>query len=97
MDELNDFLRGAIAMGHAVASLFFLRFYWRTRDRLFVMFSAAFFLLGVIRVCMLFKHDPLEQQYLYWIRFAAYLLILVAIIDKNLPKREKPPADRESE
>lgn len=87
MSEINDFLRGAIAMGHAVAGLFFLRFYWQTRDRFFVLFAAAFFLLGGTRVGMIFLADPMEQHFLYWLRFASYLLILGAILDKNLPRR----------
>jgi hypothetical protein len=89
VDEFNDFLKGAIAMGYATAALFFLRFYWRAADRLFLMFAASFILLGVIRVCMVFWNDPMEHHFLYWIRFAAYLLILAAIIDKNLPRARK--------
>jgi hypothetical protein len=77
-------------MGHLVAGLFFLRFYTRTRDRLFSMFCVAFRLLGVLRVAMLFVADPAEQHYLYWLRLVAYLLILVAIVDKNLPWRTEP-------
>jgi hypothetical protein len=84
--DLNDFLRGATAMGHAIAGLFFLRFYVRSRDRLFLMFSAAFFLLGGIRLAMVFVADPREHHFLYWVRFLAYLLILAAIVDKNLPR-----------
>lgn len=85
--DYDVFLRGAIAMGHLVAGLFFLRFFTRTRDRLFLMFCISFWLLGVLRVAMLFVADPAEQHYLYWLRLVAYLLILVAIIDKNLPRR----------
>jgi len=81
----NEFLRGAIAMGHAVAGLFFLRFYMRSRDRFFLMFSIAFWMLGSIRIAMMFLADPMEQDYLYWVRFVAYLLILAAIVSKNLP------------
>jgi hypothetical protein len=91
VDEFNDFLKGAIAMGHAVACLIFLRFYSRTRDRLFVMFAVAFLLLGVIRVCMMIWVDPMEHRFLYWVRLAAYVLILVAIIDKNLPRKASGP------
>lgn len=92
MDEFNDFLKGAIAMGYAVAALFFLRFYWRTSDRLFVMFAASLLLLGAIRFGMVVWHDPMEHHYLYWLRFVAYLLILIAIIDKNLPWQQRRPS-----
>lgn len=85
--EFNAFLRGFIAMGYLVAGLFFLRFYTRTRDRLFLLFCVAFWLLGMLRAAMLLVVDPMEQHYLYWLRLVAYLLILTAIIDKNRPKQ----------
>lgn len=88
MDTLDIFLKGAIAACYAVAGLFFLRFYTRTGDRLFVMFCAALWLLGLVRLVMVVLNvDPQEHHYLYWVRFAAYLLILYAIIEKNLPSR----------
>src|SRR5688500_9381322 len=96
VDDFNDFLKGTIAMGHAVAALFFLGFYWRTSYRLFVMSAASFFLLGAIRVGMVVWHDPMEHHFLYWLRFAAYLLILFAIVDKNLPWRKRSLATVES-
>ncbi len=87
LHDANVFLRGAIAMGHAVAGLFFLRFYFRSRDSLFLNFSIAFWTLGAIRVAMIVVADPMEQHSLYWLRFFAYLLILGAIVMKNLPSR----------
>ena len=36
---LGPFLLGAIAMGCAVASLFFFRFWRNTRDRFFLLFA----------------------------------------------------------
>jgi hypothetical protein len=87
---METFLMGAIAMGWAVAALFFLRFWRETRDRLFLMFAIAFCLLGVTRIIMAVAsgaHD--EHSYLYWVRLAAYLVILVAIIDKNRPSAAK--------
>jgi hypothetical protein len=89
--DANNFLRGAIAMGHAIAGLFFLRYYVRSRDNFFLMFSIAFWTLGSIRVVMIFVADPMEQHYLYWVRFVAYVLILAAIVIKNLPERRRAP------
>jgi hypothetical protein len=37
-----DFVAGAVTMGFAVAGLFFLRFWRRTTDGLFLAFAAAF-------------------------------------------------------
>ena len=89
MDTLNEFVKGALAMGYAVVAPFFLRFYWRTSDRLFAMFSGSFLLLGAIRVAMIVWKDPMEHQFLYWLRFIAFLLILIAIADKNLPRQRR--------
>ena len=81
---MQVFILGMTAMGCFVATLFFLRFWRVSRDRLFGMFSAAFLLLGLTRIGLALSHEPIEaESSLYWIRFAAYLLILIAIIDKN--------------
>ena len=86
---MNDFLLGATAAAFFVAGLFFLRFWTKTRDRLFASFAVAFWLLGLIRFGLVYTHDANESHYLYWIRLLAYLLILVAIIDKNRPRRAR--------
>ncbi len=94
MSEMNNFLGGAIAAGYAVAALFFLKFYFRTKDRLFVLFCVALLMLGSTRVWMvMIPNDPDESHYLYLVRLLAYLLILGAIIDKNLPRRSRASAE----
>jgi hypothetical protein len=81
---MEEFMMGAIAMGSAVAALFFLRFWRETGDRLFVMFAISFLLLGATRLGLAFSHDTVEgQTHWYWVRLAAFVLILVAIVDKN--------------
>jgi hypothetical protein len=87
-DELNAFLNGIIVLGHGSAGLFFLRFWRKTRDRLFLMFAIAFWLLGIIRIAMAVLGLDGEDHYLYWFRLAAYLLILIAIVDKNMHWRK---------
>jgi hypothetical protein len=87
-DELNAFLNGIILLGHGSAGLFFLRFWRKTRDRLFLMFAIAFWLLGIIRIAMALLGQDGEDHYMYWFRLAAYLLILVAIVDKNMHWRK---------
>ena len=44
---LVNFLSGATAFGFFVCRLFFLRFWRRTRDQLFMAFALAFVLLGI--------------------------------------------------
>ena len=77
---------GMIAAGYAVAGLFFLRFWRDSGDRLFALFALAFFILAVNRVGVALLTASWEHgDKLYWVRFAAFALILLAIIDKNRP------------
>lgn len=81
---MNEFLMGAMVMACWSAALFFLRFWRETNDRLFILFSASFFLLGVTRIGLALSHELSESQsYFHWIRFAAFIIILLAIVDKN--------------
>ena len=86
---MNDFFMGAAAMASFIVGLFFLRFWTRSRDRLFAIFALAFWLLGLIRVGLVYMQDTDEGQYLYWVRLTAYLLIVFAILDKNRPSRTR--------
>jgi len=81
---LIDFLSGAVTMGFIVAGLFFLRFWRRTGDTLFVAFASAFWLLGLGQALLSFTDIPVEERsWLYLLRLAAFLLILVSIWRKN--------------
>ena len=42
-----EYLSGAVTMGFVVAAIFFLRFWRRTSDRLFLSFALAFALLAL--------------------------------------------------
>lgn len=81
---LFDFLSGAITMGFAVAGLFFLRFWRRTGDGLFLAFAIAFWLLGLGQALLAFTDVPVEERsWLYLLRLAAFSLILVSVWIKN--------------
>ena len=81
---LYDFLSGAITMGFVVAGLFFLRFWARTRDGLFLAFALAFWLLGLMQALLVFANIPDEERsWLYLLRLVAFALILVSIGYKN--------------
>ena len=83
-DTLLAFVSGSIVMGYVVAGLFFLRFWRETRDRLFLIFALAFFVLGVQRLGLTLSAAPTEARTdLYLVRLFAFLMILLAIIDKN--------------
>ena len=84
----TPFVAGAITMGHAIAGLFFLRFWVRTRDRLFLSFAAAFSLMSLNQGLLTFFGYPREEQsWIYLIRLAAFILIIVAILRKNVGAR----------
>lgn len=84
MANLQPFLSGAITCGFLVASLFFARFWHRTRDGLFAAFAAAFALLGLNQALLALSGMPVEERSpLYLIRLVAFLLIIVAIVRKN--------------
>jgi hypothetical protein len=81
---LYDFLSGAVAFAFAVCALFFLRFWRRTREELFLAFALAFLLLGTGQTILALANIPTEERgSIYLLRLAAFLLILLAIYRKN--------------
>lgn len=84
---------GAIAMGTFVAGLLFLR-HWRDgRDRFFLLFALSFFVETINRVALAATPRPDEgSPWFYGIRLVAYGLILLAILDKNLQRRNRNPS-----
>lgn len=85
--EFGDFFSGLIAMGFAVCSAFFVRFWRRTSDSLFLVFSVAFFLLALNQaLTTLLGHVFEERSWLYVLRLIAFLIIIIAIVRKNFSK-----------
>ncbi|HEX5280504.1 MAG TPA: DUF5985 family protein [Micropepsaceae bacterium] len=82
------FLAGMATMGLFIAGLFFFRFWSRTRDRLFVIFGVAFWLIAVTE---LFTPpsglNPEPVYYVYVLRIIAFLLLIAGIVAKNLEQR----------
>ena len=86
MDTLvaNSLISGALVFGYVSAAVFFYRFWVRTRDRLFGLFSGAFVILAIQRLLLSVSDAATEDNtHLYVLRLVAFLLILYAIIDKN--------------
>ena len=82
------FVSGMITMGYLVAGLFFLKFWQRSRDLLFVIFAVAFWLLAASQVLLVISNLPREEQgWLYLLRLTAFALIVVAIVQKNMARR----------
>lgn len=81
---MYHFVSGSIMMACLVAGFFFNRFWKKTSEPLFKMFSFAFWLLALERIVLSYvgaNNEPRPEIYL--IRLSAFLLILVAIIRKN--------------
>jgi len=84
MTDLQIFISGAIVMGFVVAGLFFLRFWKRTGDRLFIAFALAFWLLGLVQAILALSNIPVEERSpVYLLRLAAFGVIIVSITIKN--------------
>ena len=81
---IEGFLLGVIVTCSFVAASFFARFWYATRDLLFLGFAAAFLLEGLNRIAFLFLDKPnIGDEVLYVVRLLSYLLILAAIVNKN--------------
>lgn len=81
---LAPFLSGFVVAGFMIAGLFFLRFWRKTGDLLFIAFAASFWLLALNQSLLVFSHVPTEERsWLYLVRLLAFALILFAIGMKN--------------
>ena len=79
---------GAIAAGCFVAGLGFLRYWCSTRDRFFLFFMLSFWIEAANRVHMALTASWNETEPVhYLVRLLSYALIVVAIWDKNRPRR----------
>ncbi|HZT26038.1 MAG TPA: DUF5985 family protein [Pseudolabrys sp.] len=85
-----SFLSGMVTAGFVIAALFFFRFYKRTHDSLFAILGISFVLFA-INQALSGNQIPQEehQSLIYLLRLAGFVLIIVAIVGKNLG-RSKP-------
>jgi hypothetical protein len=85
---MSQFLSGAFAAVSVAIGLFFLRFWQRSRDRLFALLALAFLLLAAERTVMAFVPAALDGRHLiYFARLVAFALIILGVIDKNRRQR----------
>ncbi|HWG03836.1 MAG TPA: DUF5985 family protein [Beijerinckiaceae bacterium] len=91
MEHVANVLAGAVAMASFVASLFFLKFWRRTRDTFFLLFSAAFAIDAVARVALAVVRVSDTAEPIYYLpRLVTFGLIFVAIVRKNAPGKWLP-------
>lgn len=85
----EGFLLGVIVTSSLTAGVFFLKFWSRTRDTLFLAFAAAFLIEGLNRIAFLFVPQANEgSPAIYIVRLFAFLLILLAIVFKNRSRQK---------
>jgi hypothetical protein len=81
---MNAFVWGALTLASSLAGLFFLRFWRTSRDRLFVFFAAAFWVLALNWLTLGVANTTFEHlHYVYSLRLVAFVLIIAGIVDKN--------------
>jgi hypothetical protein len=91
-EAMIQFLSGAVTLSFLLAALYFLRFWKRTSDRLFLSFAFAFALLALNQI-VLFALGAADERgnYAYLLRVLGFILILAAIVDKNVFKARGGP------
>jgi hypothetical protein len=81
-------LSGAVALGYMLAAMFFLKFWKRTADVLFLSFAAAFALLSVGQIVVASANIYVEDSSAaYLVRLGAFAIIILAVWRKNRPSR----------
>ena len=81
---IEGFSQGFVATASLVAAMFFLRFWVRTRDFLFMAFAIAFGAEAITRTIMALKGIPdTNYSWVFVERVFEYLFILFAILRKN--------------
>jgi|SoiMethySBSTD1v2_1073268.scaffolds.fasta_scaffold413107_3 hypothetical protein len=82
--SINVILWSMTAMACYGVAVCFARFWRQTTDRLFGLFALAFALLGTNTLLLAAINPAHESRHLvYLLRLAAFLVIIVAVIDKN--------------
>jgi hypothetical protein len=88
MSSLSQFLAGMTTAGYGIAGLFFLKFWHRSKDVLFIAFSIAFWLLALNQILLTASDIPGdERSWIYLLRLGAFGLIGVAILHKNASRK----------
>jgi len=82
------FMSGAVALGYLLAATFFLRFWKRTADVLFLYFAVAFALLSIGQIAVASANIYIEDSSAaYLVRLSAFAVIIFAVWRKNRPSR----------
>lgn len=86
-----EMLSGALLFSYFVAGVHFLRFWKKTGDRLFIHFAVAFWLFTLNQIATSVPVVVNETRgYEYLLRVLGFLVIIVAIVEKNFARRSSP-------
>jgi hypothetical protein len=77
------FLAGMLAMAAFAIGLHFLKFWRLSKDRFFIHFAVAFWVFGLGWILRAFSGGSEHGHWAYIPRLVAFLMIIVAIFDKN--------------
>jgi hypothetical protein len=81
---MMTFFHGMVTMGFLVAGLFFLRFWRRTKEGLFVVFALAFWLLALNQIFLSLPGGSTDNQSWEFLpSLGAFGLLVLAILVKN--------------
>ena len=90
MEHAHQVLLGATAMASLAVATFFLKFWRRTRDSLFLFFAAGFAIDAVSRLWRGLSQVTDESEPIYYLpRLVMFGLIMIAIIRKNAPRQDR--------
>ncbi len=69
-------------------AVFFLRYWQESKDRLFAFFSLAFMVMAISQlVIFVFREAGEFGPIAYFVRLAAFILIILGIVAKNMPHK----------
>lgn len=92
MTSIDLILSGAITLACTMTSLIFLNSWKITKDRFFLFFSSSFLLQGISALMKGLVEQSAdinnENPLIYLLRLIGFILIIVAVTDKNW-KRKK--------
>lgn len=92
MNAAATFLSGVSMISFGASGVFFFKFWKASRDRFFLLFAIAFWLLSIERIALLMvvhADDSIRSvqsessSWVFLIRLCAFTIILFAIIEKN--------------
>jgi hypothetical protein len=90
-----ELLSGISLATFGASGLFFLKFWLTSREKFFLYFSFAFWLLSIERIALMIVHESEHavrnaiteaNSWVYLIRLLAFIFIVFAVLERNRKK-----------